>query len=117
MKPLPCIILFLVCLSLFISSASAADDETTIHVQFQDIGLTTQQIVVFDEDGNDLIHSNTSSTILLDGNISRFYTIQLQPSKLNVKSETMLETILNFILANWIAIVLIVALLAVVFKR
>ena len=102
---------------LLLASPASAEDDTRISVQFQSLGLTTQNYIVFDDSGDDVFHSNTSSTITLDWNESKFYTIQMQPSVTNVEPTIWYQNILNFILDNYIALFLIIALIVVITRK
>ncbi|WOF15992.1 hypothetical protein F1737_04380 [Methanoplanus sp. FWC-SCC4] len=104
-------------LILLLASPVLAAEDTRIKVQFQDLGISTQSIVVFDDIGDDVIHSNTSSTITLDINESSFYTIQLQPSHTNMEPKTMLDNFMDFIARNWLAVFLIFAILIAITKK
>lgn len=97
---------------LMISAVSAAD--TTI--QFQNLGLTNQNLVVFDASGADVFHGNTSSTITMDWNVSEFYTVQFQPTAANVAPETMMESIFNALSQYWLPILLVIAFLLALSK-
>ena len=115
-KSLSLFSIFLIFILLLASPASAEDD-TRISVQFQSLGLTTQNYIVFDDSGDDLFHSNTSSTISLDWNESKFYTIQMQPSVTNVEPTIWYQNVLSFILENYIALFLIIALIVVITRK
>lgn len=112
----PLLIAFFLASLLLIPSA-CADEDTVISVQFQSLGLTTQNFIVFDDSGDDVAHSNTTSTIALDLNQSKFYTIQMQPSVTNVEPTIWYQNILNFITDNYIAIFLLVALIVVITRK
>jgi hypothetical protein len=99
-------------LILIIPAVSAAD--TTI--QFQNLGLTNQNLVVFDAAGTDVFHGNTSSTITMDWNLSEFYTVQFQPTPVNVAPETMMESILNILSQYWLPLILIIAIIIAIAK-
>ncbi|EHQ35372.1 hypothetical protein [Methanoplanus limicola] len=96
---------------------ASAEEDTRISVQFQDLGLTTQDITVFDSSGDDIIHSNTSSVVRLDYNESTFFTVQLQPGAVNIQPETMYQKFLNFVLNNWIAVFLILVVIFMLAKK
>ena len=102
---------------ILLASPASAEDDTRISVQFQSLGLTTQDYIVFDDSGDDVFHSNTSSTITLDWNESKFYTIQMQPSVTNVEPTIWYQNILNFIIDNYIALFLIIALIVVITRK
>ena len=102
---------------ILLASPASAEDDTRISVQFQSLGLTTQDYIVFDAAGDDVFHSNTSSTISLDWNESKFYTIQMQPSVTNVEPKIWYQNVLNFILDNYIALFLIIALIVVITRK
>ena len=104
-------------LFLLLISPVSADEDTIIAVQFQDLGIVTQDFVIFNDDGDDIIHSNTSSTVRLDWNESTFYTIQLQPTPMNMKPETWYDTILNFVMKYYIAIFLLIGLIVVISRK
>jgi len=110
--------LFSIILIFFLlTSPASAEDDTRISVQFQSLGLTTHDYIVFDDSGNDVFHSNTSSTITLDLNESKFYTIQMQPSVTNVEPTIWYQNFLSFILENYIALFLIIALIVVITRK
>jgi hypothetical protein len=110
--------LFSIILIFFLlTSPASAEDDTRISVQFQSLSLTTQDYIVFDDSGDDVFHSNTSSTITLDWNESKFYTIQMQPSVTNVEPTIWYQNVLNFILDNYIALFLIIALIVVITRK
>ena len=110
--------LFSIILIFFLlTSPASAEDDTRISVQFQSLSLTTQDYIVFDDSGDDVFHSNTSSTITLDWNESKFYTIQMQPSVTNVEPTIWYQNILNFIIDNYIALFLIIALIVVITRK
>lgn len=115
-KSLSIFSIFLIFILLLASPASAEDD-TRISVQFQSLGLTTQNYIVFDDSGDALFHSNTSSTITLDWNESKFYTIQMQPSVTNVEPTIWYQNILNFMIDNYIGIILVIALIVVITRK
>lgn len=102
---------------ILLASPASAEDDTRISVQFQSLGLTTQDYIVFDAAGDDVFHSNTSSTISLDWNESKFYTIQMQPSVTNVEPKIWYQNVLSFILENYIALFLIIALIVVITRK
>ena len=115
-KSLSLFSIFLIFILLLASPASAEDD-TRISVQFQSLGLTIQDYIVFDDSGDDVFHNNTSSTITLDWNESKFYTIQMQPSITNVEPTIWYQNILNFFIDNYIGIFFIVALIVVITRK
>lgn len=102
---------------ILLASPASAEDDTRISVQFQSLGLTTQDYIVFDDSGDAVSHSNTSSTITLDWNASKFYTIQMQPSVTNVEPRIWYQNVLNFILEHYIALFLIIALIVVISRK
>lgn len=104
-------------LSFLMVSPVIADEGTQISVQFQTLGLTTQDYIIFDDGGNDISHSNTSSTVTLDYNESTFYTIQMQPSVTNMEPTTMYGNIFDFIMSNYIALFLVIALIIAITRK
>jgi len=102
---------------ILLASPASAEDDTRISVQFQSLGLTIQDYIVFDDSGDDVFHNNTSSTITLDWNESKFYTIQMQPSITNVEPTIWYQNILNFFIDNYIGIFFIVALIVVITRK
>lgn len=89
---------FLIISVLLLAATVSAEDDTRISVQFQTLGLTNQNFIIFDDEGDYVFSANTSSTISLDWNESRFYTIQMQPSLTNTDPDIWYQEILNFIL-------------------
>lgn len=81
--------LFIIGFSLLLLAVPAASAET-VTLTFQDIGLTTQQIEIFDADGAHVLSSNTSSVVALNVSESPRYTVQLRPQAATVEPATLL---------------------------
>ena len=111
-KSLSLFSIFLIFILLLASPASAEDD-TRISVQFQSLGLTTQNYIVFDDSGDDVFTATPSSTN--NPGLERIKVLhhQMQPSVTNVEPTIWYQNVLSFILENYIALFLIIALIVV----
>lgn len=78
--------------------------ETTTLV-FQDVGLATQDIDVFDAGGNYTTTTNTTSVLTLDG--PGPHTLKLKPQPANQDPGTLLQQLLDILKNNLLVIALI----------
>jgi len=86
----------------------------TVTLVFSDVGLTTQQIEIFDAGGAHVLSSNTSSVVALNVSESPRYTIQLRPQAATVEPATLLGDLVAWLTQNiLIVVILLVLLLAI----
>ncbi|QSZ66421.1 hypothetical protein RJ40_02365 [Methanofollis aquaemaris] len=100
----------LIVAALIVPAASAE----TVTLVFQDIGLSTQQVDVFDAGGTHLLTTNTSSVIALNVSESNRYTLQLKPQVTNLESADLLATLIAWLTDHSLIVVLLIVLLATV---
>ena len=87
----------------------------TVTLTFQDIGLATQQIDVFDATGAHLTTTNSSSVLTLNLSESNRYTLQLKPQAANVDPLTLADSVVAWLTQNALIVTLILFGLLVVF--
>jgi hypothetical protein len=100
----------LITAALIVPAASAE----TVTLVFQDVGLATQQVDIFDDTGAYLTSSNTSSVIALNVSESNRYTIQLRPQATNIESADLLSAVVVWITDHSLIVVLMIVLLSAV---
>ena len=108
--------LLLIGAALIVPAASAE----TVTLVFSDVGLTTQQIEIFDAGGAHVLSSNTSSVVALNVSESPRYTVQLRPQAATVEPATLLGDLVAWLTQNiLIVVILLVLLIALggVFRR
>lgn len=89
----------------------------TVTLTFQDIGLATQDIAVFDATGTHLGTINSSSVITLNTSESNRYTLQLKPQPATVEPITLADSAVAWLTQNALIVTLILFGLLVVFRR
>jgi hypothetical protein len=89
----------------------------TVTLTFQDIGIATQQIDVFDATGAHLLTSNTSSVLGLNVSESNRYTLQLKPQATTVEPVALADSAVAWLTQNALIVTLILFGLLVVFRR
>lgn len=100
-----------VCIAALIVPAASAE---TVTLTFQDIGLVTQQIDVFDDTGAYLLTTNSSSVVGLNVSESNRYTLQLKPTIATVEPTSLLDTLIAWLTQNILVVVILLVLLLVV---
>lgn len=100
----------LIAAALIVPAASAE----TVTLVFQDIGLSTQQVDVFDDAGAHLASTNTSSVIALNVSESNRYTLQLRPQATNMDPTDLLATLIAWLTDHSLTVVLLIVLLSAV---
>jgi hypothetical protein len=90
-------------LALVALAAPAAAETTTL--VFQDVGLATQDIDVFDAAGNYTTTINTTGVLTLDG--PGPHTLKLKPQPANQDPGTLLQQLLDILKNNLLVITLI----------
>lgn len=88
----------------------------TVTLTFQDIGLATQQIDVFDATGAHLTTTNSSSVLTLNSSESNRYTLQLKPQKTTMEPATLADSTIAWLTQNALIVTLILFGLLVVFR-
>lgn len=99
--------------ALFVPAVSAE----TVTLTFQDIGIATQQIDVFDASGTYLLTTNTSSVVGLNVSESNRYTLQLKPQATTVEPVALADSAVAWLTQNALIVTLILFGLLVVFGR
>ena len=92
----------------------------TVTLAFQDVGLVTQQIDIYDDSGAYLLTTNSSSVIGLNVSESNRYTLQLKPSIATVEPVSLLDTLVAWLTQNILVVVIVLVLLLAaggVFRR
>lgn len=104
------ILLISAILSLFVAPVTA---DEYITITFQDLGIIgDQDLKIFNSDGEYVTTFNTSQTWSITLNessddFSSLYTVQVQPSATNQTPTGIMDTFFNFILNNWLVLLLI----------
>lgn len=106
----PILCALIIVMALTVPAASAE----TVTLVFQDVGLSTQQVDVFDDTGAYLMTTNTSSVIGLNVSESNRYTIQLKPQATNIESADLLSAVVVWITDHSLIVVLMIVLLSAV---
>lgn len=89
----------------------------TVTLTFQDLGLATQQIDVFDAAGAHLTTTNTSAVLALNTSESNRYTLQLKPQPTTVDPLALTDSVVAWLTQNALIITLILFGLLVIFRR
>jgi hypothetical protein len=100
--------------ALFVPAVVSAE---TVTLTFQDIGIATQQIDVFDASGTYLLTTNTSSVVGLNVSESNRYTLQLKPQATTVEPVALAGSAVAWLTQNALIVTLILFGLLVVFRR
>ena len=87
-----------------------------LSLQFQDSGLSTQNIDVFGPDGEYIETVNTSSVLQVNGTDGP-YTLKLRPALVNQDPGTLLQDLLNLLKNNVLIIALILVGIFVLARR
>jgi len=102
----------LFCAALLIAAALIVPATAeTVTLTFQDIGLTTQQIDIYDASGAYLTTTNTSSVATLNVSESNRYTIQLKPQAATADPVALLDALVSWLTAHILIVVLLLVLL------
>ena len=109
----PALLLLLLFCCICCAGVSAAD----ITVNFQSLGLLQQDIKIFDASGALVTTANTTSSVVLNGTESAFYTIQIQPSATNQDPVTLLDTLVAWLTQNALIVALLLFVLLVLVAR
>lgn len=108
--------IILVSLVLFCSLCSGVTaDEVTVN--FQSLGLIQQDVKLFDSSGALVATANTTSSVSLNTTESAFYTIQIQPSPVNQDPVSLLDSLVGFLTANALIIVVVLFIVLVIYGR
>jgi hypothetical protein len=83
----------------------------TVTLTFQDIGLVTQQIDVFDDTGAYVLTTNRSSVVGLNVSESNRYTLQLNPTIATVEPVSLLDTLVAWLTQNILVVVIVLVLI------
>lgn len=109
----PALLLLLLFCCICCAGVSAAD----ITVNFQSLGLLQQDIKIFDASGALVTTANTTSSVVLNGTESAFYTIQIQPSATNQDPVSLLDSVIAWLTQNAIIVGLLLFCLLVIARR
>lgn len=101
------------CTALLIAAALIVPAATaeTVTLTFQDIGISTQQIDIYDASGAYLTTTNSSSVIGLNVSESNRYTLQLKPQASTVEPVVLLDTLVTWLTDHILIVVLLLVLL------
>lgn len=114
MRPHIIFSLFLFISVVVLAPAVSAD---TVTVVFQDVGLATQDIDVFDGGGTYLYTTNTSSVVGLNSSDSHLYTFKLKPQATNQDPGSLLQQFLDILKANLLVIVFVLVIVFFLVRR
>lgn len=104
-------------LFLFVSLlAVPAATAETVSVVFQDVGLATQDIDVFDSSGTYLYTINTTSVVGLNSS-EHLYTFKLKPQATNQDPGSLLQQLLDVLKANLLVIAFVLMIVFFVVRR
>ncbi len=102
----------LFCAALLIAAALIVPATAeTVTLTFQDVGLTTQQIDIYDASGAYLLTTNSSSVIGLNVSESNRYTLQLKPTIATVEPASLLDTLVAWLTQNILVVVIVLVLI------
>lgn len=113
----PGLITLTVLISLLLAAPAAAE---TVTLTFQGIGISTQDIDVFDANGAYLYTTNSTSTIGLNVSESSRYTLQLKPTAATVDPVSLIDYLIAWLTDHVLIVVLLLVLviaLGGVFRR
>ncbi|MFA7087677.1 MAG: hypothetical protein WC145_13490 [Aliarcobacter sp.] len=88
----------------------------TVTLTFQDVGLATQDIEVFDATGAHLTTTNSSSVLSLNSSESNRYTLQLKPQATTVEPLTLADSVVAWLTQNALIVTLLLFGLLVLFR-
>jgi len=104
------ILLALIVAALLAPAASAE----AVTLTFQGIGLTTQDIDVFDASGQYLFTTNSTATIGLNVSESPRYTFQLKPQPTTVDPVNLINYLITWLTDHIVIVLLLIILLIAV---
>lgn len=87
----------------------------TVTLTFQDIGLSTQQIDVFDDTGAYLQTINSSSVLSLNVSESNRYTLQLKPQATTVEPLSLADSVITWLTQHALIVTLLLFVFLVIF--
>jgi len=108
----PLLIAALLLAAILVPAVSAE----TVTLTFQDVGLATQQIDVFDATGAHLTTTNSSSVLTLNSSESNRYTLQLKPRPTTVEPLTLADSVVAWLTQNALIVTLLLFGLLVLFR-
>lgn len=102
------------CVALMIAALCVPVSADVLTLTFQDVGLSTQDIDVFDAAGAYVQTVNSSSVLALNTNESARYTLQLKPQTSTVEPDALLGSLVAWLTNNTLIVVLVVLALMLI---